>query len=147
MTEPTFDWSRDGHTYSGTRIKKKQPTQVTVEGEYSKSLEDKLALAWDALAQTDSNPTVLMLFEDMFDINEHFQAVLDWFKERGIPLTTRGRWQQGCRLTRGWLYFCPAQTHVVPTKGVAAEIDLRDEAEELVRKTGLDARLRAKGAA
>jgi hypothetical protein len=135
------DWTRnDDRTWSGPATKR-NPTGL-VEQTFSDELEDELAKCYDVL---DQGQTVLILFEDMFEVNDRFQAVLDWFRDRGNK--SKHRWQQGCLMESGWLYFCPADVHIVPTRGVALECDLRAHAEELVRKRGLEARLRAKGLA
>lgn len=107
---------------------------------YSASLEAKLLEASGVL---DREGVVLFLFEDMVEISDHFQATLDWFKARGNRMTQR--FAQGVYMTKGMVYFVGADTHVVPTRGVDIEIDLRPEAHELIRKTGLEARLRKKG--
>ncbi len=41
------------------------------------------------LKQIDQEESVLLLFEDMIEINEHFQATLDWFKEHGNGMKRR----------------------------------------------------------
>lgn len=109
--------------------------------QYSPELTAKLEQALDVVKK---GLTVLILFEDMIEVNEHFQAVLEWCKQRGVR--SNHRYQQGCYFPNGgMIYFVGADTHVT-TRGVALELDLRDEAEELVRSEGLDARLRKAGA-
>jgi hypothetical protein len=104
----------------------------------SPELEQLLTEARDL---TLKGETVLLLFEDMTDINEHFQAALDWFKENGNKM--RRRFGQGAFMETGMVYFVGADTHLVRTRGVSKEFDCRPFAHELIRKTGLEARLRA----
>jgi len=119
---------------------------------FTPELESKLEQALEVIEREE---TVLLLFTDMIDINEHFQAALDWFKGRGNKMTRR--WGQGAKMERGWVYFAGADTHckILPdgteepivTRGVTLELDLRPEAHELVRQVGLEARLRERGMA
>lgn len=119
---------------------------ATVEDGICSDFDEPLRILLDqAFEIVDRNDTALLLLEDMYDINEHFQAVLDWFKEHGNRMVHR--WGQGCKMTSGWLYFCGADTHLVPTRGVGTEIDLREVSNQLVRRVGLEARLREKGLA
>jgi hypothetical protein len=109
----------------------------------------------DAFSRTDEGLTVLMLFEDMVEVNDRFQAVLDWFKARGNKM--RRRYGQGAFLERGMIYFVGADTHIeerddgeevwIHTRGVDKEFDMRRFAPELVRQVGLEAKLRKKAEA
>lgn len=98
----------------------------------------------EALDLTLQNKTVVLIFDDMIEIAERFQAVLDWFKDNGNRLSRR--FGSGAFMTQGMIYFVGADTHR-PTRGAAKEFDLRPWASELVRKSGLEARLREKGRA
>lgn len=115
---------------------------------FTEDLEGALNLA---LRTTRTGATVLLLFDDMMDVNEHFQAVLDWFKDNGNKMDRR--WGTGCKMQSGWIYFAGADTHCdsngnsIPTRGVALEVDLRPWSAQLIRQTGFEARLREKGLA
>lgn len=119
--------------------------------EYSPELTQRLDLALEHLAKGE---TVLLLFEDMYAVNEHFQATLDYFKSKGNPLgkkegRTPSRYGNAAFLESGVVYFVGKDTHDTagPTRGVSIEIDLIEWQHELVRQKGLEARLRAKGLA
>lgn len=118
-------------------------------------MSDLDSILQEALVETQRGRTVLMMFDDMYSVNDHFQAVLEWFKEHGNRM--RRRYGQGAYLQQGMIYFVGADTHVkvlpdgteepIQTRGVAREFDLRPFTTGLVRKTGLEARLREKLAA
>lgn len=103
----------------------------------------------EAFQLTMEGKTVLFMFEDMYEVNERFQALLDWFKEKGNKM--RRRFGQGAYMQHGMVYFVGADTHtrfkngeevVIPTRGVTKEYDLRQYAPFIVRQTGLNAKLR-----
>ncbi len=119
------------------------------------SFTPELELVLDeALGLTKQGKTVLFMFEDMVEVNERFQAILDWFKEHGNKM--RRRYGQGAFLESGMAYFVGADTHlkdgenietVIDTRGVSKEYDMREFAPLIVRQTGLEAKLRASHAA
>lgn len=109
---------------------------------FSPELEERLNQALEVLNRDDGG-VVLLLFEDMVEIADHFQATLDWFKAHGNKMSQR--LAQCAYMQKGIIYFVGADTHTVQTRGVDVEIDLQPYAHELVRQTGLEARLRKRG--
>jgi uncharacterized protein YaaQ len=106
------------------------------------------ALLDEALGLLNEGNTILLMFEDMYIVNEHFQATLDYFKKNGNRMTRR--FGNGAFMQKGGVaYFVGADTHkdAGPTRGVAKEFDLTPFKEELVREKGLESRLRDKGIA
>ncbi len=98
------DWTRT-ESRAWTNGKK------TAEPEFSDELEDRLSEAHDLLSK---GAVILFLFEDMADVNEHFQAALDWFKNRGNRM--RRRYQQGAYMQSGMVYFVGADTFELVTE-------------------------------
>lgn len=80
--------------------------------DYSESLTQKLD---EALTLLNKGETVVFLFDDMADVNEHFQATLDYFKDRGNKM--RRRYGNGAFMKSGVAYFVGADTYR-PTNGV-----------------------------
>jgi len=107
---------------------------------FSPELDSALEQMYEVL---QADKTVVLIMEDMVDINDHFQAVLDWLKdEKGLKM--KRRHGACCFMQTGVLYFVGADVHRVPTRGVEKELDIRAYTSELIRTSGLEARLRAK---
>ncbi len=106
--------------------------------DFTPDLESDLEKALEVL---NKDETVVIIMEDMISINEHFQACLDWFKAKGNKM--RRRFGPGCFLQRGVVYFVGADTYR-RTRGVALTLDFQAYEPQLIRTTGLEAKLRAK---